>query len=1081
MSSLLLPSDLYDYQREAVLHQLYHPESMLWLGVGLGKEQPISEPVLTPTGWVPIGDVQPNDFVIGAAGNPTEVLGVFPQGVKKVYRVEFSDGTFTKCGIDHLWKVSTDKRKTRIMSLKELMDAGLYRKAGDHMVAKWKIPMVAPVMFDKKNLPVEPYTLGVIMGKRSWEKCIPEEFLFSDVDDRLALLQGLLDTDGSPISKGGVEFSSTSEDLIDGVVYLTQSLGGVAQNKTSRVTTHQGGEGRQSWRVNVKLPAELTPFRLKRKLDKWVRPTKYQPIRKIKAIFDEGYSEESVCIRVAAPDQLYVTRNCVVTHNTPITLTTTVDRMRAGQVQKTLIIGPLRVIQAVWGREARKWEHTKGLRFSVIHGTPQQRVRALFRDADIYLINYENINWLAEQLTKYYLSQNKPLPFQMCVYDEITKMKNSTSMRVKGGKTDRKDKHGNSVSIHHIGWKKIAPHIPIKTGLTGSPAANGYIDLHGQFLVVDDGKRLGEYISHYRDSYFAPGFDGWTYKPTELGKQCIEQRISDITLKMDSNDYLDLPDCKTTNIMVDLPAKARKAYDELEQQLFTALDNGTEIELFNKQSLSNKVLQVCNGAIYNESGSSKYTELHDAKMDALEEVLEEAGGAPVLCSYTFTSDAERIMKRFKKYKPVNMTQEKSINTEKIINQWNDGKIKLMIGHPACLHPDTLVLTERNGWVKLIDVSVNDRVHDGVEFVSHSGCSYSGYKEVVDVFGITMTPKHKLLISDEWVEARNVDVSEEGEREAEFKWEDSNVGCSPLQSLRTGTNNSSSEYDQTQQDGVNSLPIMQVSSNDRDAHMENMEGDESQSEGCVGQKLRRTRNRYVRRMGGLYDLLLRHARRLSRRPNNRTEGCKQGILERELHMGDNVGPAVKQKKHTSSYVQRSTNALGRIMQSLRTKQDEVINETEQRDDTRGSCGRCDELTIREEYNTEERTTSRKEKVYDLVDCGPRNRFLVRNSEGKIFISKNSMGHGIDGLQESGCIIVWYGLNWSYELYEQFNGRINRNGQKRPVSLIRILCNNSIDLAVADAIEGKHYDQEGLKDSVQRYRSGSIDNQLIPDFM
>ena len=461
---------------------------------------------------------------------------------------------------------------------------------------------------------------------------------------------------------------------------------------------------------------------------------------------------------------------------TPITLTSIVDRMRAGQVQKTLIIGPLRVIQAVWAREARKWEHTKHLRFSVIHGKPQQRMTALFRDADIYLINYENINWLSEQLTRYYLKQKKPLPFQMCVYDEITKMKNSTSLRVRGGLRDKKDKHGNAVSIRHIGWKSIAPHIPIKTGLTGSPAANGYLDLHGQFLVVDDGKRLGEFITHYKDSYFTSDYQGWNYSPTDLGKECIEQRISDITLKMDSNEYLDLPDCKVTNIMIDLPPKARKAYTELEEELFTALDNGTEIELFNKQSLSNKVLQLCNGAMYKESGSTEYAHVHDAKLDALEEVLEEAGGAPVLCSYTFTSDAERIMKRFKKYKPVNMTAEKSANTENIINKWNDGQIKLMIGHPA-----------------------------------------------------------------------------------------------------------------------------------------------------------------------------------------------------------------------------------------------------------------------------------------------------------------SMGHGIDGLQESGCIIVWYGLNWSYELYEQFNGRINRNGQTRPVSLIRILCKDSIDLAVADAIEGKHYDQEGLKDSVQKYRSGRIDNELTPDFM
>lgn len=460
---------------------------------------------------------------------------------------------------------------------------------------------------------------------------------------------------------------------------------------------------------------------------------------------------------------------------TPITLTTIVDRMRAGQVKKTLIFGPLRVIQAVWAREARKWSHTQHLRFSVIHGTKEKRARALFADADIYLINYEAMNWLAETLDHYYLSQGKELPFQMVVYDEVSKLKNSTTLRMAGGKRDRKDGRGEPVTIKVTGWRKILNHFKYRTGLTGTPASNGYLDLHGQFLAVDGGERLGEYITHYKDSYFTSDYSGWNYSPTELGKQWIEFKISDITKKMDAADYLDLPDCKVTNMMVDLPANARKAYEEVEKNMFTQLDSGQEVEVFSRSSVSNKCLQFCNGSPYLSSESPDYESVHDAKLDALEEVLEEAGGAPVLCSYTFKSDAERIMKKFKKLKPVNLTQTKSADTERIINEWNSGKIKLLIGHPA-----------------------------------------------------------------------------------------------------------------------------------------------------------------------------------------------------------------------------------------------------------------------------------------------------------------SMGHGVDGLQDNGSILVWFGLNWSLELYEQMCGRLNRQGQKRPVSIIRILCNDTVDLAVADAIERKTDDQEGLKNALQRYRDGITTNDLTVNF-
>jgi len=283
---------------------------------------------------------------------------------------------------------------------------------------------------------------------------------------------------------------------------------------------------------------------------------------------------------------------------TAITLASIVDRMNAGQVQKTLIVAPIRVIHSVWAQEAAKWEFSKHLRFSIIHGTPDRRSRAMFADADVHLINYESLSWFCEQLKHYYTSQGKPIPYQSIVYDEITKVKTSTSKRIAGGYVDRVREDGTEHRIKVHGWRGMMNMFAYRTGLTGTPASNSYLDLFGQFLVVDGGKRLGEYVTHFKDSYFKSGYNGWGCEVTTIGKQFIEKKIHDITLKMDSKDYLDMPAVKTTNIMVDIPEKARKVYDEMEKQMFAALDNGTELEVFRKSAVSGKCMQIANGAPY---------------------------------------------------------------------------------------------------------------------------------------------------------------------------------------------------------------------------------------------------------------------------------------------------------------------------------------------------------------------------------------------------------------------------------------------------------------------------------------------------
>lgn len=768
---------------------------------------------------------------------------------------------------------------------------------------------------------------------------------------------------------------------------------------------------------------------------------------------------------------------------TPITLTTIVDRMRAGQVKKVLIFGPLRVIQAVWAREARKWEHTKHLRFSIVHGTKEKRLRALFTEADIYLINYENMNWLADTLVHYYLSQEKPLPFEMVVYDEVSKLKSSTALRMAGGKRDRKDKRGERYEIKVTGWRKILDHFKYRTGLTGTPAANGYLDLHGQYLAVDGGKRLGEYITRYKDSYFASDYMGWSYSPTEIGKKWIEHVISDITIKMDAKDYLDMPETKIVNMMVDLPESVRKAYKDIEMELFTRLESGSEVEVFSKSSVSNKCLQFCNGSPYLSSESPEYEAIHDAKLDALEEILEEAGGSPVLCSYSFKSDAERIMSKFKKYRPVNMTTAKSKDTEKIINDWNAGKIPLLIGHPACLGADTLVLTERGGWVKIIDVRTDDRVHDGVEFVDHAGCHFSGVRPVVDVFGMTMTPDHKLLIKDKWMEARNVEDSEEARTEARFEWEVERDSNSRVPELRVTAGDDAPECNEAQCTEPNSLSELhcgEVSQHDRDSDIPDMVRHEGSCERCPRQRLRRSWHYIVQKVGIVRELLRGYVSRVCRRSDNRTNKCKWKLLQGKLQVGDRIRSTVEQAKQSCCNLSRRTNAPCRIVSQKWIQQNHADDEIESWNDGGRGCTGCDEFSLREEYRKKEHEAKRTQAVYDLVNCGPRHRFLIRNSEGEVFISHNSMGHGVDGLQESGSIMVWFGMNWSLELYEQMNARLDRQGQKKPVSIIRILCRDTVDLAVADAIERKTDDQDGLKAALQRYKDGVTTNDLEVNF-
>ena len=350
---------------------------------------------------------------------------------------------------------------------------------------------------------------------------------------------------------------------------------------------------------------------------------------------------------------------------TVITLTSLAHLINTGFLRGVVIVAPIRVIRLVWRQEAAKWEHTKNLRFSMVTGTKDQRTRALLRPADVYLINYDCLGWLAETLQTYFVKKDKPMPFNGVVWDEISKCKNSATNRVKA-------------------VKKILDKFDWTTGLTGTPASNGYKDLHGQFLVVDKGQRLGVSKTQFKTRFYRK-IGPYKEVPYEDTEDTIKKLIGDITLEMSAEDYNPLPDLIVNNIEIEMPDDLRSKYERLEREFFMVLDSGKEVEAFNQAALTNKCLQFSNGAMYPVAGMPLWEPVHDLKLEALEDIIDEANGSPILCAYAYRSDAARIMEKFKHLDPINLTECKSeASLTNAMHRWKTGDCSLMIGHPASM-------------------------------------------------------------------------------------------------------------------------------------------------------------------------------------------------------------------------------------------------------------------------------------------------------------------------------------------------------------------------------------------------------------
>ena len=287
------------------------------------------------------------------------------------------------------------------------------------------------------------------------------------------------------------------------------------------------------------------------------------------------------------------------------------------EVQKVLIIAPLRVARNTWSDEIKKWDHLNGLRYSIAVGTAAERRKALMADADIYIINRENVPWLVEK-------SGLPFDYDCVIVDELSSFKNWQAKRFKA-------------------LMKVRPKIRRIVGLTGTPSSNGLMDLFAEFKVLDMGQRLGRFISQYRLNYFKPdrmnGPIVYTYKLLPGAEERIYDRISDITISMKAADYLDMPELISTEYKVYLDDDERAKYEEMKDELVLQLPGG-EITAANAASLSGKLSQLANGAIYDDDGS--VNAFHERKLDALEDLIEAANGKPIMVAYWFKHDLSRI-------------------------------------------------------------------------------------------------------------------------------------------------------------------------------------------------------------------------------------------------------------------------------------------------------------------------------------------------------------------------------------------------------------------------------------------------------
>ncbi|MCR9236192.1 MAG: DEAD/DEAH box helicase [Alphaproteobacteria bacterium] len=341
-------------------------------------------------------------------------------------------------------------------------------------------------------------------------------------------------------------------------------------------------------------------------------------------------------------------------------LTAVSDLLHRFETGRVLVIAPLRVAMKTWPSEVQQWEHTQHLTSRVIKGTPAQRLNILLHDrSDIHIINRELITWLVETIQNNPESRTDALangwPYDMVIIDEASSFKSSKTKRFKA-------------------LRRMLPWIDRLIELTGTPASNGLLDVWSQIFLMDRGDRLGKTFTSFRDRYFLGDFHGYSWTIKKNADQKIYEKLDDICLTLTAADYLELPKRIDNMVEVELPTKARQQYQQLEKEFLAEIGEGEIVAVLHAAALTNKLLQFANGAIYTDD-QKNWSPVHDAKLEALAELVEEAAGQPLLVAYNYRTDLTRILDRFPQAEAIG----RDPNT---IDRWNKGDIPLLLAHPA---------------------------------------------------------------------------------------------------------------------------------------------------------------------------------------------------------------------------------------------------------------------------------------------------------------------------------------------------------------------------------------------------------------
>ncbi len=390
---------------------------------------------------------------------------------------------------------------------------------------------------------------------------------------------------------------------------------------------------------------------------------------------------------------IYNTPKCAVwaglgLGKTITTLTAIVDLIDSMTVSKVLIVAPLRVANSVWHKEAANWQHTKHLKFSIVTGSEKERLAALHKTADVYVINRENVHWIVEHLKKDEL-YTRFWKFDMIVLDEASSFKSASSQRFKA-------------------LRKTIPFTNRLVELTGTPSPNGLLDIWSQMYLIDSGERLGRSMTAYKQRFFETDYSGYKFKPVKSADKVIHRLIDDIVISLNVDDYLEMPDRIDTVIRVPLPPSRMVEYKQLEREFLIQI-NDNEVVAYNAATLAGKLLQYCNGAMYTDE-LKNWTEIHSAKLDALDDIISENSDENLLIAYNYKTDLIRLQARY----PDAVVLD---SDPKTIEQWNSGNIKMLLAHPASAghglnlqHGGSIIVWFGLNWSLELYQQFNGRLH-----------------------------------------------------------------------------------------------------------------------------------------------------------------------------------------------------------------------------------------------------------------------------------------------------------------------------------------------------------------------------------